>query len=364
MTCKMKEETSHSQKINVDPFNEELTSSERTGRPKRLSSMSWSRYLQRWWWSTSKKNGEVHCCSWRKSWFQCWRTRQIWTLEFQDYHIQLWSTRRVPAFENWFRKLRTTQIDMLFNKTYDRINHTGTLASSVAHAGTSCAKEEERIRNSSCVTMDLLSIPEYDHKKGRPHGHWCGKKLGDKGKLYGQQVEEEVQDTSKECMTDSYEMKHSVIEWLKMVETKMFVDNGMFLQMRIIHTIWLHKNITITRVIGGWLRNKQVPILCQWSTDLTLSKHRLFCSNWNKKKKELAELNNGHKVLLLLLHGGVGKVLGGLLIPMKVTTEMIQVLIEQGDLLYKYLEKVFRTWFSWIHFTLLHMDPLLTAVCC
>ena len=45
---------------------------------------------------------------------------------------------------------------------------------------------------------------------------------------------------------------------------------------------------------------------------------------------------------VLLLHGGVGKVLGGLLIPMKVTMEMNQVLIEQGDLLYKYWEKFFK----------------------
>ena len=42
------------------------------------------------------------------------------------------------------------------------------------------------------------------------------------------------------------------------------------------------------------------------------------------------------------LHGEVGKVLGGLLISMKVTMEMNQVLIEQGDLLYKYLEQFFK----------------------
>ena len=60
-----------------------------------------------------------------------------------------------------------------------------------------------------------------------------------------------------------------------------------------------------------------------------------------QKKKKLNETNDGHTVLLLL-HGGVGKVLGGLLIPMKVTMEMNQVLIEQGDLLYKCLEQVFR----------------------
>ena len=57
-------------------------------------------------------------------------------------------------------------------------------------------------------------------------------------------------------------------------------------------------------------QTRQVPILCQWNTDLTLNKHCLLCSNSNRKN-ELAEINNGHRVLLLL-HGGVGKVLGGL----------------------------------------------------
>ena len=43
-------------------------------------------------------------------------------------------------------------------------------------------------------------------------------------------------------MIVSYEIKHSAIEWLKMVETKMLVDKWMFLRMKIIPTIWLHKN--------------------------------------------------------------------------------------------------------------------------
>ena len=51
---------------------------------------------------------------------QCWM-RWKWTSEFQGYHILLWSIRRVSAFENWFRKLRTTQIYTLFNKIYDKI---------------------------------------------------------------------------------------------------------------------------------------------------------------------------------------------------------------------------------------------------
>ena len=50
---------------------------------------------------------------------------------------------------------------------------------STARAGTSCVKEEE---NQKFIndTMDLLSIPDYVIKKGRPHGHRYGKKPGDK----------------------------------------------------------------------------------------------------------------------------------------------------------------------------------------
>ena len=43
-------------------------------------------------------------------------------------------------------------------------------------------------------TMDLLSIPYYVIKKGRPHGHRYGKKPGDKEILYCQPTEEEVQE--------------------------------------------------------------------------------------------------------------------------------------------------------------------------
>ena len=142
-----------------------------------------------------------------------------------------------------------------------------------------------------------------------------------------------------------------------MVDTKMFVDKWMLLRTKIIPTIWHHKNISltiwhhknisITKVIGGLVRTRQVPILCQCSADLISNKHCLPCSNW-KKKKTLNESNDGQKVLLLL-HGGVGKVLGGLLIPLKFTMEMNQVLIEQGNLLYKYLEQFFKAWFSWVH---------------
>ena len=34
-------------------------------------------------------------------------------------------------------------------------------------------------------------------------------------------------------MTDSYEIMNSVSEWLNIIEMKKFVDDGMFLQMKI-----------------------------------------------------------------------------------------------------------------------------------
>ena len=134
--------------------------------------------------------------------------RQTWTSKFQDYHILLWNTRKVPASENWFRKLRTTRTDMLFNETYDRVNH---LIPSVQNQNkwymkletlncVNCSRRNPK-RSASIVyctcghfmrkgreenqkfikyTMGLFSIPYYYIKKGRLHGHRYGKKPGDK----------------------------------------------------------------------------------------------------------------------------------------------------------------------------------------
>ena len=59
---------------------------------------------------------------------------------------------------------------------------------------------------------------------------------------------------SKESITDSFDIKNSVFDWLKMVEPKTFVDDGMLLRMKIIPIIWPFKNIIITRVIGGFIQ--------------------------------------------------------------------------------------------------------------
>ena len=61
-----------------------------------------------------------------------------------------------------------------------------------------------------------------------------------------------------------------------------------------------------------------------------------------KEKEEEEAQRNQRWAQSSSLHGGVGKDLGGLLIPMKVTMKTYPAPIEQGNLLYKYLEQFFK----------------------
>ena len=176
---------------------------------------------------------------------------------------------------------------------------------------------------------------------------------------------------SKESMTDSYEIKNSVIECLKIIETKIFVDDEMLLRMKITLTIWPHKNTSTIRANGGFIQISKVLILCHWGIDLISSRHCLPCNDCNKKQEKnrrcpltLANTNNGRHAVHLL-HGGIGKVHGGLLIIPKVKTETHQVLSERGDLLLAVFGKIHRKKLSWIQCILLQIDRLqLTAVYC
>ena len=167
---------------------------------------------------------------------------------------------------------------------------------------------------------------------------------------------------SKESMTDSHKIMNSVIEWLKIIETKTFVDDGMLLRMKITLTIWPHKSTSTKRANGGFIQRSKVLILCHWGIDLVSSRHCLLCNDCNKKQEKnhrclltLTNTNNGtnngrHEVHLL--HGGIGKVHGGLLIIPKVKTEMHRVLSERGDLLLAVFGKILRkkTFMNSIHF--------------
>ena len=195
---------------------------------------------------------------------QWWWTRRTWTSEFQNYHIPLWSTRRVPAFENWFRKLRTIQIDMFFNKIYDRINHlilsvqnqnkwfmklgtsncanystrnpqrsaqcvyhTGISVYSTARAGISCIKKEGPIKNSSIIRWTFFQSLSMSSRREDLMDIDMVRSLETKNILrLTNWKRNATRRISKVSMTDSYEIKNSVIEWLKIIETKIFVDDG------------------------------------------------------------------------------------------------------------------------------------------
>ena len=219
------------------------------------------------------------------------------------------------------------------------VYHTGTLVSSTPRAGTSYIKKEGRISN---YTMDFLSVPEYVIKKGRPHGHRYGKKPGDKEYSTANQLKKKCKKKYFQGIHDRFvrdpEFRRRMIEnnrdeelcrkWDALADedrTHLVTPQEYSLYLS---NWWLHSNI-----------------LCERRTDLTSERHCQPCSNRNKKKESykrprtLTETNNGRKVLL---HGGIGKILGGLLIPMKVTMEMKPSTDRTVRPVVQYLEQFFR----------------------
>ena len=74
-------------------------------------------------------------------------------------------------------------------------------------------KETEVNRKFVKKTMDLLSVPEYVIKKGRPHGHSFGKSQETNNIIRLTNSRRHAKrEISKESMTDSYEIKNSVFE--------------------------------------------------------------------------------------------------------------------------------------------------------
>ena len=74
-------------------------------------------------------------------------------------------------------------------------------------------RETEANRHFVKYTMDLLSLPEYVIKKGRPHGHRYGKSQETKNIIWLTKCRRNAKrKSSKESMTDSYEIMNSVSE--------------------------------------------------------------------------------------------------------------------------------------------------------
>ena len=118
------------------------------------------------------------------------------------------------------------------------VYHTGTSASSIARAGTSCATERRRTINLSSTPWTLLSIPNYYIKKGRPHGHRYGKKPGDREHYIANSLKKKCKKKYYwVSTTDSYETRNSARTRLTTVEPKKFVAKWMTLRTKTTPTI-------------------------------------------------------------------------------------------------------------------------------
>ena len=177
--------------------------------------------------------------------------------------------------------------------------------------------------------MDLLSIPDYCKKDDLTDTDTV-KKPGDKEYYIANQLK-------KKCKMKNFQGTHDRFVRDEQFRSRMIEigrTEDLCRQKDDLadedHTHHLtHKSITIEKS-NWWIRSNKI------GSDTMPIRHRSDFKqalSTVQQLKEKKKLNDGYQVRLL--HGGVGKVLGGLLIPMKVTMEMNQVLIEQGNLLYK-----------------------------
>ena len=104
--------------------------------------------------------------------------------------------------------------------------YTGTLASSIARAGTSCVKEEVRISKSSSTRWTFFQFLSTSSTKDDLTDTDTVRSWETRNIIRLTSWRRSAKSSSRVSMIDSYEMKNSAIEWLKMVETKCLSTNG------------------------------------------------------------------------------------------------------------------------------------------
>ena len=178
-------------------------------------------------------------------------------------------------------------------------------------------------------TMDLLSIPNYYIKKGRPHGHRYGKKPGDYEYFVANSLKKKCKKKiSWVSTTGSSATRNSARICLTSVALKNYVVKWTNWRTKTTRTTSLQKKLVCTATIGGSVRTQLVPIRCQSGIELTSSKQCQPCDSSNTKKIQL--ISNDGKVFPHL--GGTGKNPGGFLL-MSITTKTDPALIDLGNLL-------------------------------
>ena len=130
-------------------------------------------------------------------------------------------------------------------------------------------------------SMDLLSVPEYVIKKGRPHGHRYGKEPGDKEYHTANQLKKKCKKKYFQGIHDRFirdpEFRNRMIEnnrdeeFCRKWDALADEDHT--------HRLTPQEYSLSTRVTGGFIQISKVPILCERRTDLTSKKHCQPCSN-------------------------------------------------------------------------------------
>ena len=143
--------------------------------------------------------------------------------------------------------------------------------------------------------MDLLSIPNNYMKKGRPHGHRYGKKPGDREYCIANQPK-------KKCKKRCFHGIHDRFIRYEQFRSRM-IENG--------------RNEDACR---------QMDALADEDHAHHLTSQEYFCYkiNWSTSQqlKEKEEAQRNQRWAQSSSSWWIGKVLGGLLIPMKVTMKM------------------------------------------
>ena len=150
--------------------------------------------------------------------------------------------------------------------------------------------------------------------------------------------------SSKESLTDSYDIMNSVFEWLNIIEMKNFVDDGMFLSMKITLFICQNQNICTTRTNEDFIQISKDLTPYHWEMVLISSKRCLFWNDCKEKHEKnnmclltSTSINNGSRHWVRLLRDGNDKALGGFPIMSNVKKEMHQVLSEWTTRCLQYL---------------------------
>ena len=181
------------------------------------------------------------------------RTTQIDNLFNEIYNKTEPTTRSVRRQSKWFRTLATWSCLNCSRRTLRRsakhAYHTGVLVH-----GTCGHFLKENCGQSRFIekTLDLLSIPNYVIKKGRPHGHRCWKPPEKKEYHLAHNLKKRCIKRRVTGIHDCFLRDHFFVNVCSnMIEMKKFLLNGTILQSKISLITWRNLNIfRLTKLVA------------------------------------------------------------------------------------------------------------------